>query len=140
MLCFVLHAGHLAPSTQMAMTRSLLNDLATKKSIQCLNTVEGCYLATTICGYMNSCSGQGTCDAVLTGRCTCNAGYFGADCSIQLTDFATLQTGGASIPPQSWGFYSYNSATAQTIQINGDNLEIYITQDATTIPSFSYYD
>jgi hypothetical protein len=31
----------------------------------------------------NNCSGNGTCDP-LTGKCTCNAGYFGNDCSNQI--------------------------------------------------------
>ena len=45
----------------------------------------------------NDCSGNGTCDP-LTGKCSCNAGYFGNDCSKQ-------------VPPDCGGKGTYDAAT-----------------------------
>ena len=36
-----------------------------------------------MCQFMNNCSGNGTCDNK-TGKCTCNAGYKGADCLMKV--------------------------------------------------------
>jgi len=84
---------------------------------------------------MNTCNAKGTCDT--NGKCVCNAGFYGADCSIALKDFWTISTG-TSIEPQNWMHYSVATTVAKTISLTGDNLEIYIS--SSRLPSQTYFD
>lgn len=41
-------------------------------------------VASDMCKYMNKCSGNGSCNSY--GKCECNSGFFGADCSTSVVD------------------------------------------------------
>jgi len=40
-------------------------------------------MASDMCEYMDDCNKKGTCGS--DGKCVCNAGYYGADCSVKVT-------------------------------------------------------
>lgn len=135
--CVVLHSGHLIPSTQLAMSRWLVKDMHEFKKLKChLPNEDDCKITTKMCQYMNQCNQHGTCSAD-TGKCTCTGDWMGADCSIMPEDFTKL-TQGISIQPQSWAHFINSNTTQSTIQLSGDNLQVYTS--ATTLPSISFYD
>lgn len=77
--------------TNMATTRQFLRDyISPKRALGCYNltrsAISQCSTADLMCDYMASpdgddCSGNGVCDSKVTGQCTCQSGYRGADCS-----------------------------------------------------------
>ena len=38
-------------------------------------------VANDMCDYMNQCNDHGTCSASTDGKCVCDTGFYGADCS-----------------------------------------------------------
>merc|ERR1711916_102083 len=75
-------------------------------------------LAASACAFAcpASCSNQGTCNA---GRCECNAGFAGADCSIAVT---TLTIGSSSpvsgsLSADGWIYYMFQPDTSKNLDV-----------------------
>lgn len=78
-------AGHFVPTTNMLATKAFLSDYIEQQSLKCHHTDPvKCNPAPIMCKYMNQCSGHGTCDSENSGKCKCDQGYGGADCSQQI--------------------------------------------------------
>ena len=88
-------AGHFVPTTNMPATRAFLRDyLSSARALGCYNATREankCSSADIMCSYLRNetsgqdCSGHGSCDSVVTGKCSCETGYRGSDCSKQVT-------------------------------------------------------
>jgi hypothetical protein len=111
--------GHFVPIAQLLTTKTFLKDIITKGSLQCHKQTEAeCETGAIMCGYMNSCSKQGTCSST-TGKCACNSGFTGADCSDTLINL-----------PQAGNFQ-------QSYQVQGVNW-LYFTFSQTAVMPFSF--
>ena len=74
-------SGHFVPITQQLASRNFLEDIIVNGKLTChKDDPLKCETGPIMCSYMNGCSGAGECNQV-TGRCECQGGYFGADCS-----------------------------------------------------------
>jgi vitellogenic carboxypeptidase-like protein len=57
----VYSAGHLVPTTQLAMSRSFMIDFIQSKDLQCHQVGSDCLLDSISCKHMNNCNGNGQC-------------------------------------------------------------------------------
>ena len=58
-----------------------------------------------MCKYMDDCNGNGDCNSY--GKCECNTGFYGADCSSTATDLTTVDgnTQSESVTGNRWFYY-----------------------------------
>lgn len=77
----IYNAGHLAPTTQLALTRNMLQDMIQDHRLVCHDVDRNCTTEMISCTYMNNCNHNGEC---IEGTCQCKDGFFGADCSIKV--------------------------------------------------------
>lgn len=134
MLLMVYSAGHMVPSTQLAASRSFLNDFIKYQQLQCHATDETkCNLDDVSCKYMNNCSGNGKC---VNGKCTsCKSGFYGADCSVKPTLFKSGLN--FVLPPQGWSHFSITNREDYEIEFinNQTHFEVFAKEDS--LPSRS---
>jgi carboxypeptidase C (cathepsin A) len=86
-------SGHFVPITEQLSSRTFLNDIITKGSLQCHKAnAQDCETGAIMCGYMDKCNNAGTCNPV-TGRCECtDPEVYGSDCSEQWIKLPLNQT------------------------------------------------
>ena len=87
-----------------------------------------------MCSYMNDCSGNGDCNSY--GKCECKSGFFGADCSTQITEMSSLAEGHSSesVKASKWHYYSMpaNTETDYQVTVSADRpVEIYLKKGVT---------
>ena len=68
-----------------------------------------------MCSYMNSCNGHGSCSKD-TGKCTCKAGWFGADCLTEVTP-ATDNFRFMGVKGSRWQYFSVKENSAFTLNV-----------------------
>ena len=100
-----------------------------------------CLTSAIMCSFMNDCSVNGKCSDD-TGRCTCNPGFFGQDCSdtIVSLDQGPTYTNRVTVQGISWLYYIFNGTLAQNeafeLQLSSSNpMDIYISADPAVEPS-----
>jgi len=71
-------AGYYLPTDYYNVSKQLIDDLITNKSVVC--HADSCTTGKQMCDAMDQCANKGTCDQD-TGFCTCPATFKGADCS-----------------------------------------------------------
>uniref|UniRef100_A0A7S3KD17 Carboxypeptidase n=1 Tax=Euplotes crassus TaxID=5936 RepID=A0A7S3KD17_EUPCR len=132
---FIMYAaGHMVPATQLALSRSMLSDIIYHGKLQCHHKYGQCSLDKTTCEFMDYCSGHGEC---VTGKCKCNEGFFGADCSIEPTKLAsqTLQ-----LKPTEWAYHSLNGTNGKIKIENSEGNRFTVYSRKGDIPSQSFFD
>jgi len=67
----------------MAMSRSMVQDMHKSKTLEC-HSPGNCEIGAKVCGLLGNCNSNGICSE---GICTCNEGFFGADCSVTMQPF-----------------------------------------------------
>jgi len=78
----VYSAGHLVPTTQLALSKNVLQDLIKYKGLHCHEEDGHCSVKQEMCQFMNDCNDKGDCE---NGQCTkCVEDHYGADCSIKV--------------------------------------------------------
>lgn len=79
-------AGHMVPAYQPYASMQFVKNLITKGHLSCETESNGeCNsVASSMCKYMNDCSGNGDCNSY--GKCECRTGFYGADCSTSVVD------------------------------------------------------
>ncbi|CAI2361512.1 unnamed protein product [Moneuplotes crassus] len=115
-------AGHLVPSTQLAMSRSMIKDMISSQKLLChADDPLSCRLDKISCYYMKNCSENGQC---INGKCHCDEGFYGADCSIKPD---ILKTSALRLTPETWAHYTWNSTEDFEVSIIGGNtiLEVF---------------
>ena len=77
-------AGHFVPTTNLLTTQNFLADYIKYGKLTChQKTAYLCEAGPIMCKYMNNCNRNGICNIEL-GRCDCNPGFLGADCSVKI--------------------------------------------------------
>ena len=82
-------AGHMVPAYQPYLSMQFVKNFIEKGYLYCETDSNGkCdSIASDMCDYMNDCNGNGSCNSY--GKCECDSGFFGADCSSTVTDLTT---------------------------------------------------
>ena len=128
-------AGHLVPSTQLALSRNMLSDIIYNNTLLCHEKNGRCSLDATTCQLMNNCTGHGTC---ITGKCVCSKGYHGADCSITTK---TLDTYSFGMNATNWMYFKLADNINKmkvTVKSSGGPFILYTRKD--DVPSQSFYN
>lgn len=132
----VYNGNHVLGVTQFKPTKSLLGDMIATGKARCNSSKNNCNTDSNVCSFMNNCFGNGKC---AKGVCSCNKGFFGADCSIQPTE---LKSGDLSFYPREWKYFivkgSSHDVVAQILSQSGSELLVYHKES--TAPSRSDYD
>ena len=77
-------AGHFVPATNMLTTQNFLADYIKNGKLTChQKSAFQCEAGPIMCKYMNNCNRHGKCN-IQIGRCDCNEGFLGADCSVPI--------------------------------------------------------
>ena len=149
-------AGHFVPSTNMKATRQFLQDyLSPARALGCYNAtrelVSKCSTADIMCSYMknstsgNDCMDNGVCDAMVTGRCTCNDGFRGADCSKPVTLLHNGFAGTYSFSGSKTFFMQYNAGVQpmndfDLVLSNVNPIDVFISAGLSTDPNEFHND
>lgn len=93
--------------------------------------------------YMNSCSGHGTPDTT-TGTCTCDSGYYGADCMTTITQFSdsASKSKTESAYGTQWFYYGVPAGASFNLFVENMNypVDVFIKLGTDTIPDNSNFD
>jgi hypothetical protein len=128
-------AGHMVPATQLAMSRSMLSDIIYEGGLQCHSESGDCNLDTKSCSFMNNCTNNGEC---VTGKCHCNIGFHGADCSVHTKK---LNTETLTLNATGWAFYHINDPVGNIkLTAQSKTTEFYLYTRKGDIPSQSFSD
>ena len=137
-------AGHMVPAYQPYVSMQFVKDFITKGYLYCETDENGSCesVAHDMCDYMNDCYGQGTCNSY--GKCECDAGFFGADCSSTVTDLTTAdeQKVSETTTASRWFYYSVPAdADDYEITVSSDNgVSVYVRMGDTELPDPSNFD
>jgi len=128
-------AGHMVPSTQLATSRSMLSDIITNGTLLCHERDGKCSLDETTCNLMNNCTGHGQC---ITGKCKCDAGFYGGDCSITTT---SLAAGTISLNATTWAYFTLGSQSdIKAVTATSANGEFYVYTRKGNVPSQTFFE
>lgn len=134
-LLVVYAAGHMVPSTQLALSRNMLSDIIYQDELQCHHAEGKCSLNVKTCNLMNNCTEHGSC---LNGKCICKAGYYGADCSITTE---TLYTDSFTLNATSWRYFKLGSGVSKMkVSLNSTGGPITVYTRRGDLPSGSFYN
>lgn len=140
-LIIVPGAGHMVAASQPYLTMKFVMDYVNKGHLSCETESSGSCksVASDMCDYMNDCYGQGTCNS--DGKCECNSGFFGPDCSataetVQSSSFTQTVTG------RRWSYFIVpENQDAVNVSITSDRaVDIYITVGTTVLPDAVNFD
>ena len=131
----VYEAGHLVPTTQLALSRQMLVDIFEEGELQCHHPENKCKVDSAACEYMNYCNNHGQCK---NGHCICEEKYFGADCSVKLiVDFSTELN--FTLEPMHWEYFQLNGDYSNRVNIFAFDGVIEATANYDEIPSPTYH-
>ncbi len=128
-------------ASQVKMTQSYVSDLLTYGELRCKG--ETCpTFASDMCDMMNSCNGHGQCGNSTYGKCVCNSGWYGADCTVQVNalsdEFAT------TLQHTTWTYFKVTPSEVQSgfsAQIAANSsFDLYIRRGTDAIPDPSNFD
>ena len=102
-------AGHLVPSTQLALSRSMLSDIMFNNSLICHHKEGNWSLNDKAWSFMKGCAGRGTWEQ---GRWKWDSDYYGADCSISVK---TLNPISFTLNSTSWRYFKIGSGDTTII-------------------------
>ena len=126
-------AGHLVPSTQLALSRNMLSDIIYNNTLLWHQTEGKCSLDIKTWNFMNNCTNHGECNQ---GKCACSSGYYGADWSITVD---TLGSNSFTLNATSWRYFKVDSSDNVRLQVEGSNNTLVYTRKG-DIPSQSFYN
>ena len=135
-------AGHMVPVTQPYMSKMQVKSMMEHGHLACETESDyGCHsFASSMLVSMTDCNGHGT-GSVSTGKCTCDDGWYGADCSTTVTDLATSGSVSESVTASRWFYYSVPATEAFDLQLVSDrSVSVYIRQGLDEIPDTQTFD
>jgi hypothetical protein len=94
-------AGHMVAASQVYASKSYVSDLIHHGVLTCGGKTCTTF-AESMCDYMSSCNGHGSCNEESNGQCVCHSGWFGADCSIQMNK---LEDSELKIDGTEWNYF-----------------------------------
>lgn len=135
-------AGHFVPTFNYLSTANFLQDYITNGRITCHKKSDFyCETGPTMCKYTNSCYKNGVCH-IETGRCVCNEGFFGQDCSEALVELPAAGGFQESYTAQGidWLYFQFNEALqpGQAYEfrlVSSNPMDIYVSKDLTVEPN-----
>ena len=133
-LMMIYAAGHLVPTTQLALSRSMLSDIIYNDKLLCHLSDGTCSIDQKTWEMMDNCNGNGNC---VNGKCVWNSGYYGGDWSVTTE---ALDIDDPVLNATSWKFYKLdaNEGTLEVkIKPSGGPLHIYTYKKG--IPSRSFF-
>ena len=122
----------------------LVTDFLEKGYLYCETETSGnCKnIASDMCGFMNNCNGNGVCNSY--GKCQCSSGFFGADCSTQVTDMTKMETNSADIKVSGsrWLYYLVPANAGDfDLKVSSDRpISIYIRKGEIELPDSVNFD
>ena len=126
-------SGHLVPTTQLALSRSMLSDIIYNNTLLWHQTEGQCNLDIKTWSFMNNCTNHGECNQ---GKCACSSGYYGADWSITVD---SLGSNSFTLNATSWRYFKVDSSDNVRLQVEGSNNTLVYTRKG-DIPSQSFYN
>ena len=127
-------------ASQPYLTMKFVMDYVNKGHLSCETESSGnCpSVADDMCTYMNDCNGNGSCD--IDGKCTCDSGSYGPDCSATVHN---IWTGGSaySVTGKRWVYFLLPASGDFSVKIEATrNVSIYIRKGLTDIPDAVNFD
>ena len=97
-----------------------------------------------MCDYMNKCNGNGACDSV-SGQCTCNAGWKGADCAGKSDSLAAGYTKRFTTNGTQYLHFTYSKGVPtgysyEFILSSSQRLDVYVSAGINSDPNELNYD
>ena len=132
-LLIVYSAGHLVPTTQLALSKSMLSDIMFNDGLVWHQEQGNWSLDVKTWDLMNNWTDKGE---WINGKCRCNDGYFGADCSITVD---SLYSNSFILNSTSWKYFKIEGDSSVQIQIKGSNFTTVYTRKG-DIPSQSLFN
>lgn len=92
-----------------------------------------------MCDFMNDCNGNGSCNSY--GKCVCDAGYFGADCTSVVGDLSS-SAGSETVSGNRWFYYLVPEDSGDvSISIASDRpVSVYVRKGTTDLPDPVTFD
>lgn len=135
-------AGHMVPMTEPYMSMMHVKSMMEHGHLICENEDDlGCHsFASSMLSAMDNCGDHGS-GSLSTGKCTCDAGWFGADCATWVNDLVDLESDSKTLVGSRWYYYKVPSSDSFSVQISSDQaLEVYVRGGLEAIPDFWEFD
>jgi hypothetical protein len=120
-----------------------VTDYVNYGELKCYDGDDCATLAGDMCNYMQDCNGNGSCSSS-TGLCECKTGYFGADCSVQVSEFenhstAMQKVSESGVKGKRWTYFAVPAMTntelyTATIESISVPFDVYIRKGLSSIP------
>ena len=138
-------AGHMVPAYQPYLSMQFVKNFIEKGYLYCETDSNGkCgSVASDMCKYMNDCYGNGDCNSY--GKCECDTGFYGADCSATVVDLTVQQGYSAEekdVKSSRWFYYSVPAGTGDyQLSVTSDrDVSVYIRKGAIDLPDTVNFD
>lgn len=133
-------AGHFVPNNNFWASYNFLRDYIQGQALACHATSgQTCDVSQVMCDYMNNCSGHGLCES--NGKCLCNPGYKGADCSMAYVPLTDGYSGSFQNYGPKYHSFTKTGATASTISFTADwPMDIFIAAGSDSDPTEFFHD
>lgn len=99
-------------------------------------------IASDMCDFMNDCNGNGSCNSY--GKCECSAGFYGADCSSEVTDLTKIEglSAQVSVNGNRWFYYVVPEEIGDvTFSVNADRpVSVYVRKGTSELPDAVNFD
>jgi len=132
----------MVPVSQPYMSMKQVQSMMDHGHLACeTESDNGCHsFASSMLVAMSECSGHGS-GSLSTGKCTCDDGWYGADCSTEVTDLSTSGYVSEEVTAARWFYYSVPATSAFDLQLVADrSVSVYIRQGLVDIPDSSTFD
>lgn len=132
-------SGHFVPTDYYFASRQFVADYISNQSLQCHAASADCTVTTNMCFAMLGCNGNGTCGS--NGKCVCDAGWKGADCSLS----SVALTNGymhtfSYYGPEYFSFTKSGANDSQFTLISSTEMDVYISAGADSDPTEFSHD
>ncbi|CDW85332.1 serine carboxypeptidase [Stylonychia lemnae] len=138
-------SGHFVPTTQLDMTKQMLKDFFENKRLVCHKSSQSeCETSHVMCRAMNNCNSNGKC--LDTGKCQCEHGFFGDDCTQKIQSLSISQEFQESYQMNGTHWYYFRLENKDNQILNDDEyfelrlssqrlMDIYIKKDDKSEPT-----
>ena len=136
--------GHMVPAYKPYLSMQFVKNFIEKGYLSCETESDGkCNsVASDMCDYMNDCNGNGSCNSY--GKCECDAGSYGADCSSTVTELTTQEDykSDETVKASRWFYYKVSGGLGDyQVSLTSDrNVSVYIRKGTLDLPDPVNFD